>query len=200
MYEIESGIEIPSKVKKVKPKTEFKTELQTEFKTPYSFCRNNLVSCEELHEQLSYDPETGITKWKKRRRGRRFNTEVGYLHPNGYMTVKINYREHRLHRIIWVLMTGDWVESEIDHIDNNRSNNKWNNLRLSDRQLNGQNLKTAHKDARSKYLGVCFDSGKWRANISVNHKAYFLGHFDTEIEAHEAYLKAKRELHPANTL
>ena len=35
---------------------------------------------------------------------------------------------------------------------------------------------------------------KWKARIKINQRIRHLGYFDNENEAHEAYLKAKREL------
>jgi hypothetical protein len=51
-------------------------------------------------------------------------------------------------------------------------------------------------------LGVSFDSSrsKYCAYITVNGRRKNLGRFQTAEEAGAAYLSAKRELHPGNTL
>jgi hypothetical protein len=54
-------------------------------------------------------------------------------------------------------------------------------------------------------LGVTFCKKKlgtkpFRAYITINGKRNWLGYFPTAQEGHEAYLKAKQELHPFNTL
>ena len=36
--------------------------------------------------------------------------------------------------------------------------------------------------------------GRWRARIIIDHKEYGLGSYSTFEEAHETYLKAKKEL------
>ena len=49
----------------------------------------------------------------------------------------------------------------------------------------------------SKYRGVtfCKNSRLWIAQISVNRKSKYLGRFNTELEAHQAYQKALKERH-----
>lgn len=66
-----------------------------------------------------------------------------------------------------------------------------------------QNLKKARITNKSSgLLGVCFDKkyNKYVASIKINYKTIGLGSFKTAQEAHEAYLKAKRELHPFGTI
>jgi hypothetical protein len=45
--------------------------------------------------------------------------------------------------------------------------------------------------------GYSFDksSQKWKAKIQVNNKPIYLGYYNTEEEAREAYLTAKRKYH-----
>lgn len=73
----------------------------------------------------------------------------------------------------------------IDHIDNNPSNNKLENLRI----LTHRENISRRRDGASKYTGVTFHAktGKWRAAITINKIRYSLGLFFTEIEAHKAY-------------
>jgi len=47
----------------------------------------------------------------------------------------------------------------------------------------------------SEYKGVTFHkaTNKWQARITINGKQTHIGYFKTELEAHQAYLKAKKE-------
>lgn len=57
-------------------------------------------------------------------------------------------------------------------------------------------LYTNSGQTRGKYLiGVSFAKkvNKYQSNVSINNKQTFLGYFDSELEAHNAWLKAKRE-------
>ena len=75
----------------------------------------------------------------------------------------------------------------VDHIDNNKLNNKLENLQLI------TSRKNASKDKKgvSKYTGVCWFNRdkKWKAQIYKNGKQTHLGYFDTEIEAYKIYKK-----------
>jgi len=94
----------------------------------------------------------------------------------------------------------------IDHIDGNPSNNNIYNIREASDGQNHQNLKKHKKHNKSGFLGVeTLCNGNLRKNpyssrIRLNGVAKYLGMFKTPEEAHEAYLKAKREIHPFNTL
>jgi len=121
------------------------------------------------------------------------------LCDNGYGRLQCHFdkKHHRLHRIVYYAHNPDWNIHDnshynvIDHIDQNPTNNHISNLRVATNAQNMQNrnAKGCHyyKDKKHK---------KWLAKIVVNKKQTYLGQFDTEEEAHEAYLKAKREHHP----
>ena len=65
---------------------------------------------------------------------------------------------------------------------------------------NQQNRTKARKDNNCGYLGVSIFKDKFQSRIMVNKKSLFIGTFNTAIEAHESYLKAKRELHKTCTI
>ena len=85
------------------------------------------------------------------------------------------------------MMTGEWPE-EIDHINGDRSDNRWSNLRNVTHRENRANSYGWSKKTSSKFIGVCKQTGsdRWKAQASVNGKAKHLGLFDSEIEAAKA--------------
>ena len=66
----------------------------------------------------------------------------------------------------------------VDHIDHNGLNNKKDNLRLCTRQENIMGKRKSEKSF-SKYKGVTFNSGSWRARITINRKGIHLIKYQT---------------------
>lgn len=99
-----------------------------------------------------------------------------------------------LHREILGLKKGDPI---VDHINGNGLDCRRENLRLSSNAVNGRNVEGARSNnTTSPYLGVTFDrsSRKFRARITVNGEARYLGLFPTAEEANKARLLAERSL------
>lgn len=81
----------------------------------------------------------------------------------------------------------------IDHIDNIKTNNKLENLRVSNYREN------TGKDANNKYSklqGVSYykKTNKYVANIRIKGKLKYLGTFNTDLEAHEKYKQELKKL------
>jgi hypothetical protein len=78
---------------------------------------------------------------------------------------------------------------ELDHINGIRNDNRIENLRSVTRQQNQWNRTTAK--------GYYWDKvkNKWRAELKLNRKKIYLGMFNTEEEARNAYLAAKQIYH-----
>ena len=162
--------------------------------------KNPLITQEQALARFRYDPDTGellslarSARWHGKPLVRRREDGYGVLH------VSIggkSYPNVRAHRLIWLLQTGAWPDGFIDHIDGNRANNRWSNLRLTDKAGNAQNNSIGPRNT-SGLLGVC-PSGRpkkpWAAFISRDSKTVGLGRFKTPEEAHAAYLKARAEL------
>jgi len=88
-------------------------------------------------------------------------------------------------------MTGEWPKGEIDHIDLDRANNKWENLREATHSENSANRRV-RSDNILGLKGVAFDKtrGEYRAYIGVNGKRIHLGYSDCPAAAHMAYVVA----------
>ena len=162
---------------------------------------------ERLKELLDYDPETGV--FTRKTKGRRFpiGAIAGRLRRDGYLDTWIDSKIYLLHRLAWLYVygvwpSGKWPDGHIDHINHDPKDNRICNLREGSRSQNLSNQKKAHRNNKSGFLGVHFHpaSGKWRAQITVKGDQRFLGLFMTPVEAHSAYLTAKREFHDFNTL
>ena len=135
--------------------------------------------------------------WRKARVGRdkrrlkEGRVEGTGTHSDGYSTVTVNGRNELYHRVVACLAFKMDIPPgiQIDHRDGNPTNNSPDNLRLVTNRENSQNR---DKHRAGKLVGACFNKkrDKWEAKIRLNGKQYHLCYRDTELEAHEAYLKA----------
>ena len=159
------------------------------------------ITVELLRGLLDYDPDTGIFCWRVSRGNRiKVGAAAGTVSSNSYAVIKINGMPFKAHRLAWLHFHGVWPEHQIDHIDENKSNNRISNLRDVPQSMNQHNAIKPRKDGTSGYRGVSWDKGKsrWRAQIEVNGQKQYIGLFDTPKAAHAAYLAAKLRLHPGD--
>jgi len=155
-----------------------------------------LPPIEELRELLNYEPNTGLFRWRVNLRGpAKPGSVAGSSNHTGYISITINGRYFRAHRLAWAFFYDqDPGSMQIDHIDQNKSNNKIINLRLAD---NGPNKANAGPQKNNKLgvKGVYYVEGKFAACIKKNKKKYHLGSYDTIEEASNVYWAAAEELH-----
>jgi hypothetical protein len=164
-----------------------------------------LLPFELANEYWDYNPETGDLIWKVRDRKHfpsdrswkwwnvRFaETFAGSIKKKTkYRQIKVNGKLYQAHRLVWLLHYGEWPEDQIDHINNDRTDNRIENLREATRFQNNRN-KSSAKGSTSKYLGVSWANraNKWAAQIKVDGKNYHLGYFTVEEDAARAYDRA----------
>ena len=108
-----------------------------------------------------------------RRADRRGGT--GSLDKDGYLILKIKGKQYKAHRIAWLLCKGDYPTEEIDHIDRNRTNNRIENLRLSNRfeQVDNSTIQP-NKDTGvvGIYIDRCTKGLKKKYTYRVGKKTY----------------------------
>lgn len=154
-----------------------------------------------LRELLHYAPETGKFTWiikpcKKIKAG----TEAGCI--SKYLYITILRKRYPAHRLAWIYVYGEFPALFVDHINGNPLDNRIENLRQVTTAQNGQNRYKAHSNNAYGKLGLNYDKAKklWRARIALDGKRIYLGKFKTQEAAYEAYVTAKRELHPYGNL
>jgi len=139
----------------------------------------------EVDELLRYDPETGVLRWKKRTSNRvRVGDVAGSKHPEGYVSIKVNGIQYLAHRIVWLLKTKTWPTGQIDHIDHERSNNRFENLRDTNNRGNARNQKRSSRNT-SGATGVSWNvrDRRWRADIYGENGRENLGDFVNKSDA-----------------
>lgn len=165
---------------------------------------NSTLTQERVKELLNYDPITGIFTWKVNvsSTGRAGNV-AGSDNGAGYLLIRVDKRLYLAHRLAALYMEGQFPPALIDHLDMNKSNNRWANLRHATKAENAQNkLKAQANNALSGLLGVYWNAvnKQWGAKVNFNRKQHHAGFFETPELAHAAYVKLKRELHPFGML
>jgi len=170
------------------------------------------IPVDRLHDWFDYDAETGSLKWKVRKWtdftdhrdwiwfcGRFSCREAGTSHSDGYRRVGIQRKPFRAHRIIWALQTGSWPAFELDHINHDRADNRWENLRAAPGSINDMN-QSRQRNNTSGVTGVYYHKRdrKWRAQVKLNGKHVFAKCFATKAEAISAVLAARKfhKFHP----
>jgi hypothetical protein len=141
-----------------------------------------------------FDYREGNLIWKVRKANIiNIGDIAGYIKDNGYRYIRIDGKNYRAHRLIYLYHYG-YLPNEIDHIDRNRSNNRIDNLRPATQSENKRN-RGSYKNSSSCYKGVswCKSLCKWQASIYVNGKAKHLGYFIYEKEAAHTYDKVAIE-------
>ena len=140
---------------------------------------------ERLKEAVKYDPDTGVFVWVKCHAGITRGRTAGNK-SHGYIRISIDGYSYLAHRLAWLYVHGEFPNSDIDHINGARSDNRLSNLRTATRS---QNLMNSKNRAR---VGCYFHKQrkKWHARISANGKDVSLGYYKTKKLAAAAYLRA----------
>jgi hypothetical protein len=121
---------------------------------------------------------------------------AGNLRKDGYMQISVTWGLKRKlflsHRLAWFYVYGVWPKNQIDHINGVRIDNKIENLRDVTIRENNQNV---NRHRNGSLVGCCFRKkyNNWEANIKINGKQKYLGVFNTEQEAHSAYMVASNQ-------
>lgn len=127
-------------------------------------------------------------------------TKKSCLDSKGYLYVSLwknnKGKNVRIHRMIIQAFKG-YSDLFVNHIDGNKLNNSLDNLEYVTQRENlthGAGLDTRS----SKYTGVCRHKGKWQTTLSYKNKTLYLGRYETEEEAHKAYLDALKKYNITN--
>lgn len=158
---------------------------------------------ERLRELLSYDPETGVFRWRVTNSVRAMaGAEAGYKLKVArsetlyYRQIRIDKKLYQAHRLAWLYVTGLWPSEFLDHIDGDGLNNRMANLREASSGENQRNMRM-HKDNETGLKGVtrAKNAKGYYSNIMVAGKKHYLGYFKTPEAAHAAYCEAAQRLH-----
>lgn len=137
-----------------------------------------MVTQNHLKEILHYDPETGVWTWiDAPNHNTRLNGQVaGSCRSDGYRKIRIDTHPYYAGRLAFLYMLGRWPYDEVDYIDRDPKNLKWNNLRDADSSQNKWNRVV---QSASGYHGVHRCGNKWQVMVG----SQYLGVYESLEEA-----------------
>jgi hypothetical protein len=159
-----------------------------------------MLTQNKLKELFNYCNLTGKLYWKV---SPNYKTKIGM--PLGcikkgtnYSVGRIEKKQHRINKLIWLYHKGYYPTAIIDHIDGDSQNNKIENLREVTAFESSWNTRKKYKSLTSPYKGVHVtfkkDKKYYTAFITNNKIRYYLGSFSTAEQAAEAYNKKAIDL------
>lgn len=143
---------------------------------------------ESLLSVFTYKEDTGELLHKHTTISGNQDDLATFDHSSGYLSVCVGKKQYLAHRIIYLMQTGEFPE-HTDHINHNKRDNCWLNLRDVSQGDNNRNM-PKQTNSSTGIVGVSMHkpTGKYRAYISINGRTRHLGLFGSVTAA-----KAARE-------
>jgi len=157
------------------------------------------LTVEEVTGILDYDHKTGIFRWINRsgQGGRNpAGSRAGGLNKEGYRYIWINGTFYRACRLAVLIMEGRWPKHQVDHINRDTGDDRWENLREAKQSQNKANGKK-YRNNSTGLKGVTWDAERELYTVRIRENGVYrrLGRFETVEEAHEAYKKAAKRIY-----
>jgi len=165
----------------------------------------NEIPIDRLRELIALDADTGALTWNRRspesfvgkakgydrRTSTRWNTvfagkEALTANDGGYKRGLIDGRAFYAHRVVWALYYGQWCNTNIDHINGDKRDNRPCNMRAAGHEANARNQKRRRSNT-SGVMGVhAHRDGGWVVRINADGERKYLGLFDNLEDATKA--------------
>lgn len=121
------------------------------------------------------------------------------LGSNGYYHVGLSIdgkpKTSKIHKLMQTAF--NMGGGHVDHINGDKLDNSMENLRIVTHRENCQNMK-CHREGNLVGASYCgarrYPAYHWKSRIYIDGKTKHLGTFPTEQLAHEAYMKAFKEI------
>ncbi len=149
-----------------------------------------MITQQELLERFEY--RDGDLYLKYGVWGHSVGQKIGSLDKRGYIKTTYKKKPHLVHRLIFMMHHG-FFPLQVDHVNNDRTDNRIENLRaatpsenLRNRPMSKSNksgVKNVHWLAKNK---------QWIVNLTVDRKRLFIGGFK-DLEAADLVAQLARE-------
>lgn len=120
---------------------------------------------------------------------------VGCIGGEGYLLVSVDGVLFKVHRLIFLYHKG-FLPKYVDHRDNDKLNDRIENLRVCTSSENNMNSKLS-KNNTSGVKGVTWHelTKRWSARIMVDYKRLYIGEYNDINDAVKAIRDKREELH-----
>ena len=155
-----------------------------------------LYQVSNLGNVKSLDRITNASDFDRRYKGKQLSK---LKNSQGYFSVVLYKFSKRKQRSISSLVIEAFLYERpkgliIDHIDNDPTNNRIDNLQY----LTNKENSTKDKNPTTGITGVYVKGSNFSSIISFNRKQYYLGSFETKEEAQVVYIEAEKNRHLFN--
>lgn len=143
-----------------------------------------MITQDQLRRTLDYDPETGVFTHVAPRKKCRVGARAGSGKRGGYRSIVIARRRYYEHQLAFLYMTGDFPRRMVDHINREKDDNRWGNLREATPGENALNAPLRATNT-SGFRGVrkTRNGKRWMARGKLNGVCSHIGVFDSAEEA-----------------
>jgi hypothetical protein len=150
-----------------------------------------MLTQQRLHELFDYRDDGTLVR---RKSGKPVVCNMG---SHRYLRVHVDGKAVALHRVIYLYHHGV-LPDVVDHADNDRSNNRIENLREATQQENCLN-RARHSNSRSPFKNVYWSkaANKWSVQITANGRRKYLGVF-SDIELADLIAQEARNVFHGN--
>jgi hypothetical protein len=151
---------------------------------------NPLPPLDILNERFYYDDTINQLRYKTHYHKRHIHQPVGTLHHSGYLKVKLGPTQHSVHRLIYYMMKAtddervllrEGTSLQVDHINNDKTDNSLDNLRLVKPLTNYHNRKDTKQNGTLS-LGYYYQNG-----LTPTEEAYI-----KQREAYKRYYEKRK--------
>jgi len=141
-----------------------------------------MIDAIELRSILSYNPHTGVFKWRENLSPRARKGKVAGWLENGYRRIKIQNITYAAHRLVWLYQTGHLPDDdkEIDHINNDRDDNRLVNLR-----------EVTHAENQLNRIDTKRNGGFYIDRRKEYNRAQYYKHREKRLEYQREYARKK---------
>lgn len=133
--------------------------------------KNREIKHNDLINDMNYDPDTGLFTWKTPGKARQMGRVLGTNDGEGWLQLQYQQKKVRLNVLAYFYMTGQWPDGLVDHINKDKTDNRWENLRVvtaSQSQMN----RGMHVTNKSGYKNISRKKNKdlWVVQIYKDRK------------------------------